>query len=121
AAPLRPLAAGVAGSAATLGRLCRDAALIRQRRPGAPRMTLPAADINLDVNLRNPGQFFACCGVLELAGRIWPESEEWFGRSGSGNSFHIATYSGHNDPLGEIVRRLCESDTVVALADDHAA
>ena len=24
------------------------------------------------VNLGNPGQFFACCGLLELAERIWP-------------------------------------------------
>ncbi len=84
-------------------------------------MIPPAADIDIDVNLRNPGQFFACCGILELAGRIWPESEGWFGRSGTGSSFRIATYSGHNDPLGEIVRRLCEPEAVVALADDHAA
>src|SRR5262249_25951334 len=23
----------------------------------------------------NPGQFFACCGLLELADRLWPEAE----------------------------------------------
>ena len=32
--------------------------------------------INVDPN--NPGQFFACCGLLELAGRIWDEAEGWF-------------------------------------------
>lgn len=29
--------------------------------------------IRLDVDLTNPGQFFGCCGVFELAQRIWPE------------------------------------------------
>jgi CRISPR-associated protein Csb3 len=28
--------------------------------------------IRLDVDLTNPGQFFGCCGVFELAQRIWP-------------------------------------------------
>jgi CRISPR-associated protein Csb3 len=28
--------------------------------------------IRLDVDLTNPGQFFGCCGVFELAHRIWP-------------------------------------------------
>ena len=26
----------------------------------------------------NPGQFFACCGLLELADRLWPGAEGWF-------------------------------------------
>ncbi len=26
----------------------------------------------------NPGQFFACCGLLELAHRLWPGAEGWF-------------------------------------------
>lgn len=28
--------------------------------------------IRLDVDLTNPGQFFGCCGVFELAQRLWP-------------------------------------------------
>jgi CRISPR-associated protein Csb3 len=28
--------------------------------------------ICLDVDLTNPGQFFGCCGVFELAQRLWP-------------------------------------------------
>jgi CRISPR-associated protein Csx14 len=39
--------------------------------------TKPAIQINVD--LTNPGQFFACCGVLELADRLWPGAEGWFG------------------------------------------
>ena len=34
-----------------------------------------SANITIPVDLTNPGQFFACCGLLELAGRIWPEAE----------------------------------------------
>lgn len=28
--------------------------------------------IRLDVDVTNPGQFFGCCGVFELAHRLWP-------------------------------------------------
>lgn len=30
--------------------------------------------IHLDVDLANPGQFFGCCGVFELAQRLWPRA-----------------------------------------------
>jgi CRISPR-associated protein Csb3 len=33
----------------------------------------------------------------------------------------MVTYGGHSDPLGEIVRRLCENDHLVVLATDHDA
>jgi len=31
----------------------------------------PRPTMTIDVDLRNPGQFFACCGLLELANRVW--------------------------------------------------
>jgi hypothetical protein len=31
--------------------------------------------IRINVDPTNPGQFFACCGLLELADRLWPEGE----------------------------------------------
>lgn len=34
--------------------------------------------ISIPVDLANPGQFFACCGLLELADRLWPGAEGWF-------------------------------------------
>src|SRR5882672_10552493 len=34
--------------------------------------------IRINVDLSNPGQFFACCGLLELADRMWPGAEAWF-------------------------------------------
>jgi len=38
------------------------------------------ANITLPVDLTNPGQIFACCGLLELADRLWPGAEGWFGK-----------------------------------------
>ncbi|NLX54153.1 MAG: hypothetical protein GXY58_03480 [Planctomycetaceae bacterium] len=34
--------------------------------------------IRINVDCTNPGQFFACCGLLELADRLWPGAEGWF-------------------------------------------
>jgi CRISPR-associated protein Csb3 len=34
--------------------------------------------IRVSVDLTNPGQFFACCGLIELADRLWPGAEGWF-------------------------------------------
>lgn len=34
--------------------------------------------IRVRVDPNNPGQFFACCGLLELGERLWPGAEAWF-------------------------------------------
>lgn len=39
---------------------------------------MTTSDITLNVDIANPGQFFACCGLLELADKIWPGVEGWF-------------------------------------------
>lgn len=44
----------------------------------------PSFQIRVDVT--NPGQFFACCGLLELASRLTPEAIGWFER----NSFCVS-------------------------------
>jgi len=38
-------------------------------------MTRPEPNITVKVDVTNPGQFFACCGLLELADRLWPGAE----------------------------------------------
>jgi len=43
-------------------------------------MIHPTPNIQIPVDLTNPGQFFACCGLLELADRLWPGAEGWFER-----------------------------------------
>jgi len=46
--------------------------------------TFPTPSIIVSVDPTNPGQFFACCGLLELADRLWPQTngyqaaEAWF-------------------------------------------
>jgi CRISPR-associated protein Csx14 len=42
--------------------------------------------IRVNVDPTNPGQFFACCGLLELADRMWQGAEGWFEKG----QFHIA-------------------------------
>ena len=36
------------------------------------------SSIRIKVDLTNPGQFFACCGLLELAGRVEPGASGYF-------------------------------------------
>jgi CRISPR-associated protein Csx14 len=40
---------------------------------------------SVNVDPTNPGQFFACCGLLELADRLWPGAEGWF----KDGQFHV--------------------------------
>jgi CRISPR-associated protein Csx14 len=47
-----------------------------------------SASIEVNVDPTNPGQFFACCGLLELADRRWPGAEGWF--AADGRRFQIA-------------------------------
>ncbi len=46
----------------------------------------------------NPGQFFACCGFLELADRLWPGVEGWFAT----DSFHLACGHLYSDLLSAV-------------------
>jgi CRISPR-associated protein Csx14 len=41
-------------------------------------MSRPEPSFSVKLDRRNPGQFFACCGLLELAHRLSPEAEGWF-------------------------------------------
>ncbi len=36
-------------------------------------------NIKIPVDVTNPGQFLACCGLLELASRLDEQGEGWFG------------------------------------------
>lgn len=44
---------------------------------------------SVSVDVTNPGQFFACCGLLELAHRRWPGTEGWF--EATTDSFRVST------------------------------
>jgi CRISPR-associated protein Csb3 len=45
------------------------------------------AKITIRGDLTNPGQFFACCGLLEAASRLDEEAEGWFEHE----RFHVRT------------------------------
>ena len=54
-------------------------------------MSEPAHTIRIRVDATNPGQFFACCGLLELAGRSSGNATGRFSYSGSETAFHLTT------------------------------
>ena len=41
-------------------------------------MTAEEPDFKVNVDVTNPGQFFACCGLLELSHCLWPGAEGYF-------------------------------------------
>jgi len=41
-------------------------------------MNAPAPSFRVRVDIVNPGQFFACCGLLELAAKLSPTAVGWF-------------------------------------------
>jgi CRISPR-associated protein Csx14 len=61
---------------------------------------------SLPVDATNPGQFFACCGLLELAHRLWPEAE---GRFHPGR-FEVAVPQAEANALKLILARLSKAD-----------
>jgi CRISPR-associated protein Csb3 len=59
------------------------------------------------VDMANPGQVIACCGVFELAHRKWPGAEGWF----DGRQFRVAIPGLYDDnALGCLVKTLAESE-----------
>jgi len=51
------------------------------------------ANIKIPVDLTNPGQFFACCGLLEVASRLNKEAQGWF----EARNFHLRCNSSFCD------------------------
>lgn len=56
--------------------------------------------IRLAVDLTNPGQFFGCCGVFELAQRLWP---------GAKAHFELAHFIVSDADLNEVVSRAAQA------------
>lgn len=68
--------------------------------------------IRLNVDVTNPGQFFACCGLLELADRLWPGAEGWFAPDAP--EFRIACAG----TLRELIDTLTHAELKHVRADD---
>lgn len=61
-------------------------------------MSYPKPTITVSVDVTNPGQFFACCGLLELADRLVGGVEGWF----QGGEFHVSCGCGVDQVLAAI-------------------
>ncbi len=66
-------------------------------------MSAPPANIAIPLDLANPGQFFACCGLLELADRLWSGTEGRFDRG------HFLMFGPPECSLRALLDRLAES------------
>jgi CRISPR-associated protein Csb3 len=64
-------------------------------------------NIVIPVDLTNPGQFFACCGLLELADRLWPGAEGCF----EGREFYLRS-SGSFGDLIDVLRQATVDNTM---------
>jgi CRISPR-associated protein Csx14 len=60
--------------------------------------------IRINVDPTNPGQFFACCGLLELSDLLWQTPEGWF----DGREFCITV----NGDLADLVRNFSNAELV---------
>ncbi|HEX4796455.1 MAG TPA: type I-U CRISPR-associated protein Cas8c [Humisphaera sp.] len=65
--------------------------------------------IRIPVDLTNPGQFFACCGLLELADRLSPAADGWF----EGKEFHLQVNSSFG-ALADAIRQFTVTNTMSA-------
>jgi len=77
--------------------------------------------ISVRVDPTNPGHFFACCGLLELADRYWGGAEGWF----EDRAFLIRPLD-HDDrterSLGDLVRAIAVASLLAAdLEDDYSS
>jgi hypothetical protein len=74
-------------------------------------MNTSEAKFRVNVDPLNPGQFFACCGLLELADRLWPGAEGWFTEA----AFHVEC----TGTLPGLIQMLlaCEPEEVLILAN----
>lgn len=63
--------------------------------------TLVTPTDSIPVDITNPGQFFACCGILELADRLWPGATGWF----EGSHFQLSA----EGSLETIMKTLADS------------
>jgi CRISPR-associated protein Csb3 len=68
-------------------------------------------NIRVNVDSTNPGQFFACCGILELVDRLWSEAQGWF----EPGAFCISSAGG----LPDLIRSMTEVELIQLDEDDN--
>jgi CRISPR-associated protein Csb3 len=78
-------------------------------------MSAPSANIAIPVDLANPGQFFACCGLLELADRLWSGAEGRFDRG------HFLIVASPECSLHALLDKLAESTVANTMTPAQSA
>jgi CRISPR-associated endonuclease/helicase Cas3 len=109
--------------AASAGIVAPPAPPFRDRTPvSAPAARvlnppLPAPTATLAVNPANPGHYFACCGLFELATRprLFPDAVAWFEQTETGFRFHLA----NTPPLTELIEKITAAE--ITVAEDSAS
>lgn len=89
---------------------CAAASLARSRPPDretAPAPVQPRTTFHVKVNPLNPGEYLACCGLLEVADRLSPGAEGWF----ENGTFRISAGIGVHDIIRALVREEAEECT----------
>lgn len=65
-------------------------------------------EMTLRLDPANPGQFFACCGLLELADRLWQGAEGWFDEQGV--QFHLRALGSDKHSQLDLGKALAECE-----------
>jgi len=76
-------------------------------------MNDPKPSFTVNVDPTNPGQFFACCGLLELADRLWKGAEGWFAEDG--RQFHVSC---GEHSLKELLEAVANAKLIHTNSDD---
>jgi len=75
-------------------------------------MSHPGQTVRVKVDVTNPGQLFACCGILEVAHRVWQPgpAQGWF----ADGHFFLARSDGKSADMAELVNAVvqCEAKAV---------
>lgn len=106
---------GLVDSASNQG--TRDAGL---KTPAKDAVQKVAPTATIVVNPANPGHYFACCGILELASRLSPEALAWFEQDTTTGQwrFHLA----NTRPLADVLERITAAEIqVLDKTDNHSA
>lgn len=76
---------------------------------------LPSPTATLAVNPANPGHYFACCGLFELAARLSPEVLAWFEQDSATRQWRF--YLSNTLSLADLLEKITASEI---MANDNA-
>lgn len=72
----------------------------------SPNTSQTSPTATLSVNPANPGHYFACCGLFELAARLSSDALAWFEQATTGFRFHLA----NTPPLADLLEKITAAE-----------